>query len=452
MKKRFLIALMAIIISLGTSNVTSNDKVTNLSNSTFEIKNKFKTLSTSFDENATSQVKFEDSEIANLGLVEMNHSSNDTLNSIDSFSKVRDLNGDEFLYVNYKPFGYSVIDLTSYTTIEMNPFSTRKNEIKSNEIYYPVIGIVKESKDGKEYVDSRGGKYEKEMFKKSMNAFSSSLFNNLNSRKQETINSRIALLNNPTVANNDKGNGGDSGNNNFDWVIDINKKEIKADVEVPYSWFFKYNKNQFAYSNGGSNGICEYIAFLLMMSYNDFFVSKGYFSDEEISKYVTTNRGSSFKNAIPNVSDSFATDLFDKNDNKETLNIGALNSLFNLFMKDKTSVSAKTVSAYWVFGNPKDVINKGRPDMLCGYFPDIGDRGDIGHNIVAYGYFNEGEFNGKYLTHYGWDNDTQCIVDRGIFSTGYDWSIEDSTKNKNKRYIFDVNGSLRCGSESTNGD
>ena len=39
---------------------------------------------------------------------------------------------------------------------------------------------------------------------------------------------------------------------------DVNKKEIKADVEVPYSWFFKYNKNQFSYSNGGSNGICEY--------------------------------------------------------------------------------------------------------------------------------------------------------------------------------------------------
>jgi len=94
------------------------------------------------------------------------------------------------------------------------------------------------------------------------------------------------------------------------------------------------------------------------------------------------------------------------------------------------------------------VINKGRPDMLCGNFPDIGDRGNIPHNIVAYGYFNQGEFNGKYLTHYGWDNDTQCIVDRGVFSTGYDWSIVDNTKNKEKRYIFDINGSLKCGSES----
>ena len=88
----------------------------------------------------------------------MNHSSSNALYSIDSFSKVNDLSGNEFLYVNYKPFGYSVIDLTSYVTIEMNPFSTRQNEIKSNEIYYPVIGIVKESQDGKEYVNSHGAK------------------------------------------------------------------------------------------------------------------------------------------------------------------------------------------------------------------------------------------------------------------------------------------------------
>ena len=91
-----------------------------------------------------------------------------------------------------------------------------------------------------------------------MNAFSNSLFRNLNSRKQETINSRIALLNNSLVANSDEGGSGNGENGNFNWVIDVNKKEIKADVEVPYSWFFKYNKNQFSYSNGGSNGICEY--------------------------------------------------------------------------------------------------------------------------------------------------------------------------------------------------
>ena len=160
--------------------------------------------------------------------------------------------------MNYKLFGYSVIDLSSYVTIEMNPFSTRQNEIKSNDIYYPVIGILIESQDGKEYVNSHGAKFEKEMFTESMKAFSSSLFKNLNSRKQGTISSRIALLNNSLVANSDEGGGGNGENGNFNWVIDVNKKEIKADVEVPYSWFFKYNKNQFSYSNGGSNGICEY--------------------------------------------------------------------------------------------------------------------------------------------------------------------------------------------------
>ncbi|MCI6608608.1 MAG: hypothetical protein MSF04_03110 [Bacilli bacterium] len=137
-------------------------------------------FSRNFNKNTNSQIKFTDYEIASLGLAEMNHSSSAALYS---FSKVNDLSGNEFLYVNYKPFCYSVIDLSSYATIEMNPFSTRKNVIKSNEIYYPVIGILKESQDGKEYVNSHGAKFEKEMFKDSMNAFSNSLFRNLNSRK-----------------------------------------------------------------------------------------------------------------------------------------------------------------------------------------------------------------------------------------------------------------------------
>ena len=209
----------------------SHNKTSYLNNSnTFEIKNKLVSLSRNFNKNIDPKIKFTDYEIANLGLAGMNYSSSNTL-----YSKVNDLSGNKFLYVNYKPFGYSVIDLSSYVTIEMNPFSTRQNEIKSNDIYYPVIGIVKESRDGKEYVNSHGAKFEKEMFKDSMNAFSNSLFRNLNSRKQETINSRIALLNNSLVANSDEGGGGNGENGNFNWVIDVNKKEIKADVGVPYS-------------------------------------------------------------------------------------------------------------------------------------------------------------------------------------------------------------------------
>ncbi len=289
----------------------------------------------------------------------------------------------------------------------------------------------------------------KKFFEKSMVTFSETLFADLVSRKQETASSRLALLTESKIVNNESGGNEESGGDDkSDWVIDADKKEITADVEIPYSWFFKYNKYQFSYSNGGSNGICEYVAFLMMMSYYDFFISKGYFSDEEINAYVSTIRGKDFKEAIPDISDDFVKDLFVKNGEKETLNLSDMGSLFKLFMNGKTSVNAKSISAYWLFGNPKDVIKKGRPDMLCGIFPDVGDRGDIAHNIVAYGYFNKGEFKDKFLTHYGWDYDTQCIVDRGVFRTGYDWSIQDNTTDKQDRYIFDVNGTLQCGRNS----
>lgn len=239
--------------------------------------------------------------------------------------------------------------------------------------------------------------------------------------------------------------GGGGGSSDKDWVVDVTKKIVNADVEVPYSWFFKHNKTNFSYHIGGSHGICEYVAFLLMVEYNDFFVTKGFFSEDQVKKYISTVNGSDFESAIPNVSDAFVYDLF-LDFKRESLNTGDLNDLLDDFMEGK-DISYSSDSAYWLFGNPRDVIgNKGRPDMLCGELPDTGNRGDIAHNVVAYGYFTSGDYDGKYLTHYGWDDVTQCIIDRP-FLTGYDWSIICKETEHVHREIFMVDGELRCGCE-----
>ncbi len=132
---------------------------------TSEMKNKFRIISTVISKDIKSSIIFDDQEIANLALLEINCNSNSIHYSIDSFSRVSDLNGNNFLYVNYNPFGYSVIDLATYATIELNPFTSNKQKVSSDEFYYPVIGIVKEAQGGKEeYIDCRGKKYEKEVF------------------------------------------------------------------------------------------------------------------------------------------------------------------------------------------------------------------------------------------------------------------------------------------------
>ena len=383
-------------------------------------------------------VSFSTEEIANMALSEINSVSKNTQYSIDNWKELHDLNGNKFLHVNFNPFGYSILSMETYKTIECNPLRKASKEINTGDVYYPVLGVF-EQKAYSLISRQRHNSIPKSSFA-SLTQYSDHFQTSLAEEKQQSL-----LLKSNALKTTRSNSGGGNGGNQTDWVIDVSQQVVTADVEIPYSWFFKYNTDRFSYSNGGSDGICEYVAYLMLAEYNDFFKAKGYFSDTEISNYVFPVQAGTFETAIPNVSDDFVYQLYLNNGRKETLNTRDLNDLSNMFLSGK-NVSYSNVSAYWMFGNPKDVIKNGkRPDMLCGYFPDIGDRGSIAHNIVAYGYFTKGPFAGKYLTHYGWDGDTQCIVDRSVFKTGYDWSLADHTKNPENRYIFSVDGVMRDG-------
>lgn len=437
MKKKYLLSISLIILT--TFSTTSTNFVTNQSASDAMIETKL----TRLYKNKSEAMTLTNNEVAEIALREINSGVEKNKNKyeIRSYSIVKDFDGNEYLYVSYNPFGYSIISLNSLVTVETNPFCKSSPTISTGDYYSPTIGFFKSYKD--EYRNIKNGKILSSDDRLSLQDGAKSINKNLLLSKNNAINHKIKLINSLTNLNS---NGGGGSGDDKSWDVDVDKEVVTADHEIPYSWFFKYNKTQFSYSDGGSNGICEYIAFLLLAEYNDFFVSKGYFSDEEVNKYITTVNSDSREKSIPVVSDSFANDLFEKNNKKETLNCGDLNNLSNLFLKDK-KVKYQNVWAYWLFGNPKDVINNGRPDMLCGHFPDTGNRGNIAHNIVAYGYFDKGPYAGKFLCHYGWANDTQCIVDRGVFSSGYDWSLMDKTDKKEKRYFFDIKGDLKCGKD-----
>lgn len=383
-------------------------------------------------------VSFSADDIANMALSEINSVSKNAQYSINNWKELHDLNGNKFLHVNFNPFGYSILSMETYETIECNPLRKASMKINNGDIYYPVLGAFEQRSDVL-ISKQRHNSIPKSSFA-SLMQYSDKFQASLSEEKQQSL-----LLKSNALKTTRSNSGGGSGGNQTDWVIDISQQVVTADVEIPYSWFFKYNTDRFSYSNGGSDGICEYVAYLMLAEYNDFFKAKGYFSDTEIRNYVSPVQAGTFETAIPNVSDEFVYQLFLKNGKKETLNTSDLNNLSNMFLSGK-NVSYSNVSAYWMFGNPKDVIKNGkRPDMLCGKFPDIGDSGLIGHNIVAYGYFTKGPFAGKYLTHYGWDGDTQCIVDRRVYNTAYDWSLADHTKNPENRYIFSVDGVMRDG-------
>lgn len=381
-------------------------------------------------------------EVRSLIDYELLSESNNKLAS-QSIIKTKDLNNDEYYLITLNNGGYMLVSAISYEVLEFCPFVKLDYTITENDYYYPIIGGIKNI-NNEYYLLSNNEKLNNDSIN-NLKAFSLNLKNQIKEDLYNEINNKVALLEKISDNSMYSSSSGGGATGAEDWVIDVDKEVIHADVECDHSWFFKYNKNQFSYHNGGKNGICEYIAFLMLVEYNDFFRAKGYFSDEEINKYVKTVRGTSFLNSIPIVDDQFVYDIYLSNNKKETLNIDDLKHVCKNFLLNKP-IKYNVSSAYWYFGNPKNDIKSGYPAMMCGNFPDIGGgRGDIPHNIIGYGYFTKGTNKDKFLTHYGWDNCTQCIVSRKVFSTGYTWVLKDKTENPEERYIFDINGELNSG-------
>jgi hypothetical protein len=95
-------------------------------------------------------------EIAALALNEINQSSNNLFYSISNYYVTKDLLGNSFLYVNFNPFGYSVISMDSYETIEIDPFYNHHTKISNNDIYYPTLGVFESN--GKSLKNRKSGK------------------------------------------------------------------------------------------------------------------------------------------------------------------------------------------------------------------------------------------------------------------------------------------------------
>lgn len=448
MKKMIVLLLSTFLFGFSTASINIAPKEKQ-SNESIRITNKLERLMQNNNNNmrssenalyseafVTPRDKLSKDETTYLAVAEMNSAASATnFYSVKQSFLVTDFSKNEYLFTTFSPYGSSVISMFNYTTVEVNYFDTDDYSGISetdNLKYIPGTGLYQ--LNGNTYENVISDRHFPVKNAQVAEESSSIYIDYMGSQYNSSLKQKITLLNN-----------GGGGGGNKDWDVSVTDNVITADIEVPHSWFFKYNTSQFSYKNGGSNGICEYIAFLMMMSYNDFFCSAGYFSDDQISTYVSTVSSKSFESSIPIIDDNWCKDLFTNNNSKETLTADDLNALSDNFLSGK-GVSYRNVWAYWTFGNPKDVIQNGkRPDMLSGKFPDTGNRGEVAHNIVAYGVFTSGTYKNKYLTHYGWDAKTQCIVDRPFLSA-YDWSVVNNSSHVH-RYIFNVNGEMKCGCE-----
>lgn len=361
---------------------------------------------------------------------------------------VKDFHNNSYVFTSFDPCGYSVISYYDLDTVEVVPF--HKTEILDPNVDY-------------RYVQNSGLMIrEGDIYKSVLSNYAITVENvdeisrNDNPllkqrRDLSKVNKRIKRSGSidPVPSN---------------WRIDVTQQVIYADKEVDHAWFFKYNNNQFAYAEPRADknqywytsnpnapdkpgkGLCEYVSFLLIMEYHQYFSAHGYFSQIERLKYEHpyTYMTTRFEDAIPRIDNTWVLDMWKRNNYRIDLTVGYVNSMYSDFMVGK-SISSNKRYAVLGFGNPKNDIENNRPVMLCGALSN--PEGLAAHNIVAYGYFTQGVYKDKFLTHYGWKgNYSQCISSLPFFPTYY-WSVE----NQNQHICgsdFYVNGVYRCGHES----
>lgn len=328
---------------------------------------------------------------------------------VKDISIVEDVNKSKFFLVNFKPIGYAIVKYETLEFFEINYNDNIKITNLKDNIYIPLKGFD--------------------------NKTNYNLMNKPNYGYNLSLNRSIEKF----LPDNDFVN---------KYTETISNLNYKADIEVPYSWYFRYNFDKFAYYdkdrkeiNHNGNGVCEYIALLMLLVYNECFVSSGYFNNDDIKKYFTISNGQSIDNYIPKINYKLLKNIFELNDEATNIDAGLVSRALSRFEENRYQ-DYYTKYAYFFTADPYSIIKKGIPTMLSFY---LGKK--EGHNVVAYGYDLK---KSMYLCHYGFQGSqyTQVLINRKPFNFIYDWSIRDNKDVKNPvRKLFNYKGKLVTGKE-----
>ena len=356
-----------------------------------------------------------------------------------------------YIYVNFNPCGYMIVSLINNESVIIDPFGFEYN--KNDGLWH---------KNNLENV---------ELFKLFSRKNSNLSINDnwlFKEYKKKKYNINDNLLNLSLV--NQKS--AISKNEVFD-IATRNKKPaysyspydelIKADVEVPYSWWFKcstFDEN-FGYADVSSiqskysellknmskddpnykeykniydttnnvkdpenQGLCHYVALGMLLLYNEYFRTANVFSEKQIKKYFTYDVTSiEHYDSIakvylqhklpfsPFLNEKFVADLWVKHGWGAIVTTSSyLQSVAYDFVEDDKALSIHRRSAGWI--KPWKWIKDGFPCLIYGSFiPKINGEGKIGHAIVVYGMYDNGN---KLLCHYGWYGRSQVIVSSSL--------------------------------------
>ena len=386
--------------------------------------------------------------------------------------------GNPYVYADFNPCGYMIISLINNESVIIDPLKKMNNfnkkDFKNN--YFLDLESLKLQRKNKYQVRSSQINFVLENFKSKYYDISANLNDKkLIKEKQNIVSSLKKSISERTASETHQ--------------IDASSEMIHAEVEVPYSWWFKlsnYEEN-FGYQDyptirrrweyelamaeknndegaakmirekierfecsDPAQGLCHYVALGMLLLYAEFFQNYGVFSDEQVKKYFTKydNLGqySIFEKYgypyPPAISKDFVTDLWTKHGWGAIVTTSSyLKNVAYDFLKKEDLPNFWPVYVYrrsagWI--KPWKWIRDGYPCLIFGtYIPDTWDDQKIGHAVVAYGMYDNGN---KLLCHYGWAGSSQVIVSSSLSGQLFLLGMKPNGEIKKTRQHFTKNG------------
>lgn len=334
---------------------------------------------------------------------------------------IHDFAGNDYVVATYGDLGYGILNVANDDVVEIAPFSPLPFDWDNEDVrYVPWVGFYE--KRGSTFFDTKTGE-----------EVSVDTLNYLGTESQRFVEQSIDDKNEVAVSQTRSIKKSKSINMASDITnYPLNSRLIYADVEVPYSWYFKRNINQYPKNDGG---YCGYVAASLLLAYNEIFNSTGYFSKEQSAKYITPYTGIKLESGwdgVPTLANSFPKDVWGENIGKSVPS--TINDAIHQFMSGKGK-EYEIYNYVWQFATVTDPIKQGVPAAYFGNIPNVETgSGTEPHVVTAYGYFNDG----KLLVNYGWEGYSQVVMSQlGLFDLGGVIAIYNKSSHKHNKYFSD---------------
>ena len=345
--------------------------------------------------------------------------------SIEYLTYARDFNGNIFAVAKFFPKGFAILNLSIGEFMEISTNSDFPYEIDQvkSKYYVPLYGFYNE--DGSSSLTNTSN-----AISSSDNKDSTSLSNLKKISNQLSIN--YPKFRNRT--NLEKIQGKIQIN---DYYYDDMPQETpsmtvfsgvdapKAEIEIPYSWFFRLNKTQFPENIDGN---CGYVVMSMLLWYADMFESAGYLSAYDYENFITVGNGE-YGKCVPTLSEDFIDHYRPNSGSLVPVDAG---DLIDEFMVGK-EIDYDCKTTIWVFTKGiDDILAEGIPVGYFGNLPVEPNNNKGFHAITVYGSYG----NGKILAHYGWDGYNQVIISKAsMFELGGYVYIENYETHHHRKYI-----------------